>query len=460
MNYNDGLIKKDSPKKSASKSSNTSKTSKYYTPLSRETIETSGITKSKSSEYYTPMSKISRSSSKSTSKSTRNSKVYKSLSIETKSIIDEISVKPNLKKSPTPFITDKAIHKIQKFFKKYAVDEKYTLDNRVKYYNYLINYIKGIKNNECIKYSKIKSVKFTIGDKLYLIKKIGTESVGGVIYLTVLKNVLGGNLLASKITPSIKDNHREIKIMKNLTEKIISQKKSKHFLIMYKHFVCPKMSILEMIKKPLDEELVSPDKRLVSINELAHGDLKMLMEDRKIVANDELMYNIFIQTFLSIVSFHNLAGYYHNDTHYGNFLYQKNKEVGYYHYKYKSTSYYLKACEYNIMIYDYGYATKSYKKYNKKSLNDYMKIINSFINEKDGWGFFPDLPSDKFNDTMTFVKEILMTEYDSNNKNGDTQNIILDTILLNVLKYTYPEFNLFITDKPSNIINKSPYILA
>ena len=453
MNYIDGLIKKDSSKKTVSKSSTNSK---YYTPLSRET---SGITKSKSSKYYTPSSKISRSSSKSTPNSIRNSKVYNSLSIETKSIIDEISAKPNLKKSSNPFITDKAIQKIQKFFKKYAVDEKYTLDNRVKYYNYLINYIKGIKNNECIKYSKIKSVKYTIGDKLYLIKKIGTESVGGVIYLTVLKNVLGGNLLASKITPILKDNHREIKIMKNLTEKIISQKKSKHFLIMYKHFVCPPMSILEMMKHPLGSQ-VSRDKRLVSINELAHGDLKMLMEDRKIVANDELMYNIFIQTFLSIVSFHNLTGYYHNDTHYGNFLYQKNKEVGYYHYKYKSKSYYLKACEYNIMIYDYGYATKSYKKYNKKSLNDYMKIINSFINEKDGWGFFPDLPSDKFNDTMTFVREILMTEYDNDNKNGDTQNIILNTILLNVLKYTYPEFNLFITDKPSNIINKTPYILA
>lgn len=135
--------------------------------------------------------------------------------------------------------------------KKYAIDDKYTLDNRIKYYKYILNYIKYIKNNECIKYSKDKAVKYTIGYKLFLIKKIGTESVNCVIYLTVLKNVLGGNLLASKITHIHKDNHREIKIMKLLTDKVISQIKSKHFLIMYKHFVCPPRSILEMIKNPV-----------------------------------------------------------------------------------------------------------------------------------------------------------------------------------------------------------------
>ena len=427
----------------ASKSSKSSKSSKYYTPSSNA---------STSSKYYTPASRTS-------SKSSNHSDVYNSLSIETKSVIDEISKKPKIKKSSNLFITDKAIQQIQKFFKKYAIDEKYTLDNRVKYYKYILNYIKDIKNNECIKYSKDKAVKYTIGDKLFLIKKIGTESVGGVIYLTVLKNVLGGNLLASKITPIIKDNHREIKIMKKLTDNVITQKKSKHFLIMYKHFVCPPMSILEMMKKPLGSQ-VSPDKRLVSINELAHGDLKMLLEDRKVVSNDELMYNMFIQTFLSIASFHNLAGYYHNDTHYGNFLYQKNKETGYYHYTYNNTSYYLKACEYNIMIYDYGYATKSYKKCNKKALLDYIKIINSFMNEKDGWGFFHDLPSANFNDAMSLIKDELTVEYDEWDKKSNIQNMIIDKLLLFLVEYYYPHFKLFIKNKPDKIINKIPFIIG
>jgi hypothetical protein len=247
--------------------------------------------------------------------------------------------------------------------------------------------------------------------------------------------------------------------MKKLTDKVISQKKSKHFLIMYKHFVCPPMSILEMMKKPLGSQ-VSPDKRLVSINELAHGDLKMLLEDRKILSNDELMYNIFIQTFLSIASFHNLAGHYHNDTHYGNFLYQRNKETGYYHYTYNNTSYYLKACEYNIMIYDYGYATKSYKKYNKKALLDYIKIINSFMNEKDGWGFYPDLPSAEFNDVMLLIKDELTVEYDEGDKNSNIQSMIVDKFLIFLVEYYYPQFNLFIKNKPDKIINKIPFIIG
>ena len=300
--------------------------------------------------------------SKSVSNISIKNQIYKSLSKESKTIIDKISKKPNLKKSSNLYITDKRVQKIQRFFKKYAIKDKYSLNNRVKYYNYLLNYIKNIEKNECIKkYIEDNVTKYTIANKLFLIKKIGTESINAVIYLTVIKNVLGGNLLASKITPISKDNYKEINIMKILTDRVISQKKSKHFLMMYKSFVCHNN------KSGIQ---VSNNKRLISINELAHGDLKMLMKDRKVIANDELVYNIFIQTFLSITSFHNLTNYYHNDAHYGNFLYQKNKEVGYYHYVYKSTSYYLKACEYNIMIYDFGYATKFKKKSKKKAIID------------------------------------------------------------------------------------------
>ena len=396
---------------------------------------------------YSPKNKILLKSKSRSHVSSINNEINRPVSKQSKSAIDNVSKKPKLKKSSNLFITDKRVQKIQKFFKKFAIKDKYTLDNRVKYYNYLINYIKDIDKNECVKkYTEDNVTKYTIADKLFLIKKIGTESVNGVIYLTVVKNVLGGNLLASKITPILKDNYKEINIMRNLTDNVISQKKSRHFLMMYKFFVCPKNKLGIQ---------VSDNKRLIAINELAHGDLKMLVADRNVIANDELMYNIFIQTFLSITSFHNLAKYYHDDAHHGNFLYQKNKEVGYYHYVFKSTSYYLKACEYNIMIYDFGYATKFKKKSNKKAILDYMRIINAFMNSDYGWGEYTDLPSNKINGEMIYVREELVKEFYHGGKNNIIEDLIFNKIILR-----FGNLKIFTTNKPNNIINKTPYIIG
>ena len=396
---------------------------------------------------YSPKNKILLKSKSRSHVSSINNEINRPVSKQSKSAIDNVSKKPKLKKSSNLFITDKRVQKIQKFFKKFAIKDKYTLDNRVKYYNYLINYIKDIDKNECVKkYTEDNVTKYTIADKLFLIKKIGTESVNGVIYLTVVKNVLGGNLLASKITPILKDNYKEINIMRNLTDNVISQKKSRHFLMMYKFFVCPKNKLGIQ---------VSDNKRLIAINELAHGDLKMLMADRNVIANDELMYNIFIQTFLSITSFHNLAKYYHDDAHHGNFLYQKNKEEGYYHYVFKSTSYYLKACEYNIMIYDFGYATKFKKKSNKKAILDYMRIINAFMNSDYGWGEYTDLPSNKINGEMIYVREELVKEFYHGGKNNIIEDLIFNKIILR-----FGNLKIFTTNKPNNIINKTPYIIG
>jgi hypothetical protein len=89
---------------------------------------------------------------------------------------------------------------------------------------------------------------------------------------------------------------------------------------------------------------------------------------------------------------------------------------------------------------------------------DYINIINTFIRDK--WAFFPDLPSDKFNTKMIFIKDRLMIEYKSGNKEGDIKNIIVNNILLKALENTSSTFNLFTKNKPSNIINKTPYILG
>lgn len=449
-------------------SSKQSTISKYYTPSSKRSTISKNYTPPRSKQStLKEVKKNSKSNSLST-KTSINSRIYNYLSTNIKFIIDKISKKPNIKKSSSNvFITDKNIKQIKHFFKKYTINEKYTLDNRVKYYKYLLNYIKDIKNNECIKkYTENNDIKYSIDNKLFLIKRIGTKSVNAVIYLTIIKNILGGNLLASKLMPNTKDNLREINIMKRITEDILYKKKSKHFLMMYKRFICPPISgrdILNMISNPLTyngKNNISSDKKLVSINELAHGDLKMIIENKDVLSNDELLFNILIQTFISIATFQNLVGYYHNDAHYGNFLYQKNKEKGYYHYKYNTTDYYLKACEYNIMIYDFGYSTKSYKKYNKKILLDYLSIINAFMNKSSGWGMYYDLPNPTFNNSMIYIKDALSLAFINKDKDNDIENIIIKNILIKTLELNYPHFNIFTTDKPNNIINELPYIIG
>lgn len=112
------------------------------------------------------------------------------------------------------------------------------------------------------------------------------------------------------------------------------------------------------------------------------------------------------------------------------------------------------------MIYDYGYATKSYKKINKKTLLDYIKIINSFMNKKDGWGFFNDLPNADFNNMMLFIKSELRLEYNAGDKNFNIQNMIVDRFLLSLVEYHYPHFNLFTKTKPDKIINKIAFIIG
>ena len=79
-------------------------------------------------------------------------------------------------------------------------------------------------------------------------------------------------------------------------------------------------------------EKINNNKYYIILNELAHGDIKQLFTIKTIVDNNSLIYNIFIQVILSILTFHNI-GYIHRDCHYGNFLYQRVNDDGYYHYE-------------------------------------------------------------------------------------------------------------------------------
>jgi len=147
------------------------------------------------------------------------------------------------------------------------IKDKYTLTNRIAFYKYINNLLVGINGDECLKpkvFGKIKG--YTINNKINLYKKIGSESAFGVIYLTSIVNSFGGFTIASKVMPNNEDNINEIKIMTFLRDEVLLKKRSKHFVFMYKHAICNKI--------PFDNNHM-----IVCVNELAHGDLDMLMTD-------------------------------------------------------------------------------------------------------------------------------------------------------------------------------------
>ena len=249
---------------------------------------------------------------------------------------------------------------------------KYDLKLRIKRYNLiqktLVKLNKDFTKNTCLEknyYNQIFKLQATykIKDIIILAHKIGSQSAVGSIYKTVIYN--NPINIATKVMSASSGNKLETKLMKAITEQIILTKKSRHFLIMYCYSLC--------------SEIIKSNYALANFNELAVNDIYHLLHREKIENNDEL-YNILIQSFLSIGTFHNLTGYIHTDCHSKNFLYinnTENKDNGYYHYVFNNKNYYLKSCKYNVMIYDFGLS--KYIGMNKNEFRDYIINITIFV---------------------------------------------------------------------------------
>jgi hypothetical protein len=354
-------------------------------------------------------------------------------------------------------------NKISKFLKSKLIVDKYTLDNRVAYYNYIKKKLGKIEEDDCLakkKYSHGEG--YTVRDILNLEKKISSNNFGGEVYRTSVKNAIGVFPIASKIMNKSDDNLYEVKLMNDITKDIIRKKVSKHFLIMYKSCLCKK------------KDYSNSRESLVSVNEIANGDLNMLINNRDVIFNKELLYNILFQTFISIGTFHNLIAHIHSDCHGGNFLWHYNNEKGYYHYIFNGKNLYLKACKYNIMIYDYGFSKKIKKNNVKKIMDDYLLIIPAFLNE--------DYENDKSLSPDSNVKNelneiigTLMKVYKTMGAEGSRSSPkkIQKDIFSNIINEVFKKYQLndmFITDfdsgeshksskRPRNIINKKPYYI-
>jgi hypothetical protein len=314
---------------------------------------------------------------------------------------------------------------------------------------------------------------YTIRDIINLNKKIGSKSKYGLIYLTSIPSLANTFPIVTKVMPYNMTNLYEVKMMSMITREILLQGLSRHFLLTYGDSVCSKR-----IAKKL---------KLININELADGDIKMMIHIPEVVGNAQLMFNIFIQIYISIATFHNLVGHVHRDTHYGNFLYQTNNEKGYYHYRFHGVSYYLKACKYNIMIYDYGFARRistydrntttvtdtetgigTYTSNSEASkckisiYKDYAKIINAFIKESsNGWNELSVLDK-KLSDKMNAFRMLLLTniEYEIYNKRTTECSSFASSMFAFIIEEIFLKYapkGMFITTRPPKVINVIPF---
>jgi hypothetical protein len=365
-----------------------------------------------------------------------------------------------------------AIKKIHKLFIPYVKRTSVNIIDRINYFIIMKKYLLSIKEkNNCLRLYNIDETTklpiYRIGKRIILDKQIGTKSAYGIVYLSHFKsNVRYGtkfdrlNKFAVKITNQTKNNFNEVKVLEDLTKQVIGLK-CPHFPISFGSLLCNSTiksdnpddySIVKdkHNKKKYFPDLVNSNKSLViQINELAAGDLHSLI----IGALKYDIYNIMVQIFIAIMFFHDCTKSYHGDPHSGNFLYHKIKPGGYFHYNIYGKDYYLENQGYLWVIWDFGLINpfedknKYGKKPSKVSINyDYNYILNAlnYYNYK--------LTSNAYYMKKGLYDNVLkynaITDY---NKLNDLNKEILNYLLLNVSSFT--------TIKPSNIINKTAYII-
>lgn len=361
------------------------------------------------------------------------------------SIMKSSSKKPN-----TADMQFKNAKVIQAFLKNKLVLSKYNLQTRIQRYNLIRSRIEKVEQDDCLTKKMFgRNEGYTIEGYVNLERKMGTSSQYGTIYLTSMPLMLGTYPIASKVMEITTDNEAETKMNEWITENLLLTKQSKHFVMMYKTTKCP---FYESQNKRLRKE-----ERLVDYNELCNGDLSALMETD--TRNDgETMINLLYQVFIGIATYHNRVGFVHKDTHHGNFLYQENNEVGYYHYIYNGFEFYIKSCKYNMLIFDFGLSDKISKADNTIKYKDYLRIIHGFISKKTGDRGWIEKDMDAgVNDDMVRIRQLLTNIYSSTYRHNDFN--MFNGIIEEVFKKFKPNTGIFTTAKPAKILNEIPFII-
>jgi len=356
---------------------------------------------------------------------------------------------------------------------------------RIKYYNIVSKYIKSREKyeNNCLKFYKLNTANttFRIGNRIILDKKIGSSSKYGSVYLSHYRHQTNrkfGHLIkfATKIIDLNKiRNQIEYSILEDLTIVVISEG-CPHFPITFGKLTCTDNNAATSKYSSDPDNSFYKYKSLFIFSELANGDYKQFY--RIYYENTKFILNAFVQIILSLMFFYKYINAFHNDAHYGNFLYHKIKPGGYFHYTIDGQDYYLENIGFLWVIWDFGLITpftnsksinnNKYGEYYENRSNkfgdnrvsnsivrDYIRIIKTgFINTHDGGKISNvyQFPND-VNDTITYIFNFIKNyRY----INDITKLSSVNRRLLNILAKMVDTFT---TTKPTTIINQNPFNL-
>ena len=401
---------------------------------------------------------------KTSRKITEKGVIYKKLS-------KECSVKFDI---PSETKKINAIKKIHKLFIPYIKRTSVNIIDRINYFLLIKKYILSIKEkNNCLRLyninEKTKELIYRVGNKIILDKQIGTKSVYGIVFLSHFKsNIKYGtkfdrlNKFAVKITNQSASNKKEIEILKHLT-KLVIELKCPHFPISYGNLKCNNSnkksnnpddySIVKdkhKNKNLLPPFVINNNNIYIQINELAAGDLHSLLTQLK---NPDIL-NIIANVLISLMFFHNYTNCYHGDPHTGNFLYHKIKPGGYFHYNIYGKDYYLENKGYLWVVWDFG-LIKPFTPNNKFGATQLLVPINydyKYILDALNWY------NSKFTSDINLIKTVLY-ELIINKYNNVFNYNSLTIINKEILDFLIKNVSSLRTIKPSNVINKNPYII-
>jgi len=312
------------------------------------------------------------------------------------------------------------------------------LENRIKIYNIVNEKLYPIKHNECL-----------IGDQKVFggILTLNNDDIpsgellsrGQVIYISNVKDTQ--YKVELKLMNNNQDNINETIIMKNITEQILLKTHSKHFKLLYNYYECNNTDV---------------ENPLISVSELADGDLYKLLKSSEFLYNVDAvnnLYNLLVQCIVSLGTFNNF-GYIHNHAGAVNFFYQTNNDnkEGYYKYKYDSDkTLYIKSCRYNIMLSDFGQSKNSINIQKYKYALCHLRILQEILHTDRIVKNSNDIdkePYKNFYDNVRSIHEYLRTIY----INKSTYNL---TDLLEKLYTVVPNdiLSQTIVETSSNILN-------